>query len=157
MTSTLTFPDLPADHPLNTGKGIISVHGSEVLTDPELLIHPAKPPVNKRYRSGRTCKNCILYHCRSDFKAGCCYHERGDRRSSPLLLRGRRHEADTPNPRRAPNRRHRLRNGRLRGRLLSRRGERGYHGRPYPHRPWQAHSALRDRPLLRAVLSFLPL
>ena len=75
MTSTLTFPDLPADHPLNTGKGIISVHGSEVLTDPELLIHPAKPPVNKRYRSGRTCKNCILYHCRSDFKAGCWYHD----------------------------------------------------------------------------------
>ena len=42
---------------------------------PELLIHPAKPPVNKRYRSGRTCNNCILYHCRSDFKAGCWYHD----------------------------------------------------------------------------------
>lgn len=69
MNTNLPFPGLPADHPLNTGVGLIGV------PDPELLIHPAKPPVNKRYRSGRTCNNCVLYHCRSDFKAGCWYHD----------------------------------------------------------------------------------
>ena len=26
-------------------------------------------------RAGRTCNNCVLYHCRSDFKAGCWYHD----------------------------------------------------------------------------------
>lgn len=30
-----------------------------LFPNPELLIHPPKPPVNKRYRSGRTCRNCI--------------------------------------------------------------------------------------------------
>lgn len=35
MTSTLTFPDLPADHPLNTGEGIISIRKAKDLT-----IHP---------------------------------------------------------------------------------------------------------------------
>lgn len=42
---------------------------------PTLLIHPAEPARLKRYRAGRTCNNCVLYHCRSDFKAGCWYHD----------------------------------------------------------------------------------
>ena len=35
MTSTLTFPDLPADHPLNTGEGIISIRKAKDFT-----LHP---------------------------------------------------------------------------------------------------------------------
>lgn len=70
MTSTLTFPDSPADHPLNTGKGIISLHSPEVLTKPHMFIDL---PYNhdKHDKRGRTCRNCTNMHCRSDFKCGC--------------------------------------------------------------------------------------
>ena len=75
MNNTTDFDDLPADHPLKTGEGIISLHSPEILEQPDLLIHPAKPARLKRHRAGRTCNNCVLYHCRSDFKAGCWYHD----------------------------------------------------------------------------------
>ena len=36
MNTNLTFPDLPANHPLNTGEGIISIRKAKGLT-----LHPA--------------------------------------------------------------------------------------------------------------------
>ena len=76
MTSTLTFPDLPADHPLNTGKGIISLHGSDVYID-----LPHKP--DKHDRIGRTCRNCDNLKCRSDFKCGCILYGYDDPARNP--------------------------------------------------------------------------
>lgn len=32
MNTSLTFPELPADHPLNTGEGIISIRKAKDLT-----------------------------------------------------------------------------------------------------------------------------
>ena len=73
MNSTLTFPDLPADHPLNTGEGIISLHSTEVMTEPRMFID--LPYLHDKHdRCGRTCRNCTHYFCQDD-KWSCNLHD----------------------------------------------------------------------------------
>ena len=64
------FPELPADHPLNTGKGIISLHSPEVLTNPRMFIDLPYQH-DKHDRCGRTCRNCT--HCFCQYGKWICY------------------------------------------------------------------------------------
>lgn len=74
MTSTLLFPELPADHPLNTGEGIISLHSPEVLTQPSMFIDLPYQH-DKNDRCGRTCRNCTSAFCEGKGKVGCYMHD----------------------------------------------------------------------------------
>lgn len=67
------FPDLPDDHPLNTGEGVISIHSPDVLTKPVMFIDVPYQH-DKRDRCGRTCRNCT--HVFFDGKKySCCAHD----------------------------------------------------------------------------------
>lgn len=73
MNNDLTFPALPADHPLNTGEGIISLHSPEVLTQPSMFIDLPYQH-DKHDRCGRTCRNCTRGFY-SDKKWSCYLHD----------------------------------------------------------------------------------
>lgn len=68
------FPELPADHPLNTGVGLISVHSPEVLTKPSMFIDLPYQH-DKNDRCGRTCRNCTSAFCEGKGKVGCYLHD----------------------------------------------------------------------------------